>query len=113
MGVLLPAMSTAVDGPPLHPPTQKYSPGAARRMKYRDDEEPHVARVPRRRTLRMRVSAPRAIIRESGEMLTSIPSPLSDEKEDEGMGQFERGECSGAESVGESEEPEEDENRSG
>ena len=80
-------------------------------MKYRDDEEPHVARVPQRRTLRMRVSAPRRIIREAEEMLTSIPSPLSDEKKDEEMGPFEKGESSNAESVGESGEPEEDEGR--
>ncbi|XP_047943799.1 uncharacterized protein LOC125190519 [Salvia hispanica] len=111
IGVLLPAMSAAVDGPPLHPPMQKYSPGAARRMKYRDDEETHVARVPQRRTFRMRISAPRRIIREAKEMLTSIPSPLSDEKEDEEMGPFERAESSNTESVGESEEPEEDEGR--
>ena len=78
-------------------------------MKYRDDEEPHVARVPRRRTLRMRTSAPLRIRREVEEMLTSIPSPLSDEKKDEEMGPSEKGESSNAESVGESEEPEEDE----
>ena len=82
-------------------------------MKYCDDEEPHVARVPRRRTLRMRVSAPRRIIREAEEMLTSIPSPLSNKKKDEEMGSFERGESSSAESVGESGEHEEDEARSG
>ena len=80
-------------------------------MKYRDDEEPHVARVPRKRTLRMRVSAPRAIIRETEEMLASIPSPLSNEEKDEEMRTFERGESSNAESVGESGEPEEDEGR--
>ena len=59
----------------------------------------------------MRVSAPREIIREAEEMLTSIPSPLSNEKKDEEMGSFERGESSNAESVGESREPEEDEGR--
>ena len=42
-------------------------------------------------------------------MLTSIHSPLSNEKKDEEMGSFERGESSNAESVGESGEPEEDE----
>ena len=57
----------------------------------------------------MRVSAPRRIIREAEEMLTSIPSPLSDEEEDEEMGPFEKGESSNVESVGESEEPKEDE----
>ena len=57
----------------------------------------------------MRISAPRRIIREAEEMLTSIPSPLSDGKRDEEMGPAEKGESSNEESVGESEEPEEDE----
>ena len=96
-------MAIAADGPPRHPP------GAARRMKYRGDKEPHVSRIPQKRTLRMRVSAPRAIIRETDEMLASIPSPLSNERKDEELGSFERGESSNAESVGESGEPEEDE----
>ena len=82
-------------------------------MKYREDKEPHVSRVPQKRTLRMRVSAPRAIIRETDEILASIPSPLSNEEENEEMGTFERGECSNTESVGESGEPEEDEGRDG
>lgn len=88
LGVLLPAMAATMDGPPLRPPVHKIPSGHAHRWKYHYDEEPHVARVPRKSRLRVRTSAPFNIHGNVEEMLEITPPPPHAEGEDEEVGPF-------------------------
>ena len=75
IGVLLPAMAAARDGPPLSPPAHKYPPGQARRWRYRRDKEPHVDRVPNRPRLKANAANPLVIHGNVEDMRAITPPP--------------------------------------
>ncbi|XP_041996261.1 uncharacterized protein LOC121746479 [Salvia splendens] len=113
--VLLPAMTAAFDGPPRDPPPHIYPPGTARMRKYRCDEEPRVSRVPKTRRLGMRVAAPQRSNREVNGRFGMTPPPAGVEEESEEEDPEEEDpveeEDPIRESVGETEEKEDEDGR--
>ena len=110
LGVLLPAMAAAMDGPPLRPPPHKYPPSQARRWRYRRNKEPHVDRVPRKPRFRTRTSNPLIIHGNVEEMRTITPPPPHTGGVSEDEEPYEEGPDLYMESVKEDEDPEEDMN---
>ena len=108
IGVLLPAMAAARDGPPLSPPPLKYPPSQARRWRYCRDKEPHVDRVPTRPRLKANV-ANHLIIHGNVEDMRAITPPHVGEM-DEDEEPYGEGHELGMENVDEDEDPEEDMN---